>query len=87
MGPQQVGVGMRIQDDAPHKVISLVPMGAAARAGVICVGHLLMAIDSQSIESLSAVQICSMVVGDAGTAGVYFLCFERGFGISLCVYV
>jgi hypothetical protein len=27
------GVGMRIHDDAPHRVISLVPFGAAARSG------------------------------------------------------
>ena len=31
--PQRAGIGMRIQDDPPHRVISLVPMGPAARSG------------------------------------------------------
>ena len=63
----QVGVGMRIQDDPPHKIISLVPGGPAARSGAIRVGDYLLAISDVEVRGLSAANIRSLIVGPDGS--------------------
>jgi hypothetical protein len=63
-----VGVGMRIQDDAPHKVIALVPGGPAARCGAIRVGDHLVAISDVEVETLTPAEIRSQIVGPDGSS-------------------
>ena len=66
---QLCGVGMKIQDAAPHKVLSLVPNGPAARSNQIEVGHFLTAINSQPLASLHPATVGSLVGGLEGTKG------------------
>ena len=63
-----VGVGMRIQDDAPHKVIALVPGGPAARCGAIRVGDHLVAISDVEVETLTPAEIRSQIIGPDGSS-------------------
>lgn len=65
---QHVGVGMRIQDDPPHKIISLVPGGPAARSGSVQVGDYLLSVQDVDIQNLSAANIRSLIVGPDGSS-------------------
>jgi len=64
----EVGVGMRIQDDPPHRVIALVPGGPAARCGAIRVGDQLVAISDVEVATLAAAEIRSQIVGPDGSS-------------------
>uniref|UniRef100_A0A7S0EI41 PDZ domain-containing protein n=1 Tax=Hanusia phi TaxID=3032 RepID=A0A7S0EI41_9CRYP len=67
--PQQevAGVGMRIQDDFPHRVISLVPGGPADRSGCIEPGDILVAVDQSDVSRLSSSRIRSLIAGSNGS--------------------
>ena len=57
------GVGMRIQDDPPHRVISLVPSGPADRSGFIEPGDILVAVDQRDVSKLSSSKIRTLIAG------------------------
>ena len=65
---------MKIQDKEPHKVVSLVPTSPAAQSR-IRVGHMLTAVNSQPVASMSADEIGALIRGFEGTPGIcYLLC-------------
>jgi len=74
---QLCGVGMKIQDKYPHKVVSLVPTSPAAQSR-IRVGHELTAINSQPVGSISADEIAALMRGFDGTPGTVPVLEGRG---------
>jgi len=65
---------MKIQDKEPHKVVSLVPTSPAAQSR-IRVGHMLTAVNSQPVASMSADEIGALIRGFEGTPGICCLLF------------
>ena len=54
---------MRVNDDPPHRIISLVPGGPAAKSGAIAVGDHLLAIDDAELQGASAATMRSLIAG------------------------
>ena len=65
--PEMVGVGIRMTDEPPHRVVELVPGGPAAVCGQIAIGDRLMSVAGIDIGSMPMNNIKKLIVGPAGS--------------------
>ena len=63
----QVGVGMRIKDTPPHRVMSLVDGSCALACGKIRVGDILLAVDQASVKGMPFGKLRKRLMGAKGS--------------------
>ena len=63
----QVGVGMRIKDTPPYRVMSLVDGSSALACGKIRVGDILLAVDQVSVKGMPFDQLRKRLMGSKGS--------------------
>ncbi|EKX41374.1 hypothetical protein GUITHDRAFT_142068 [Guillardia theta CCMP2712] len=61
------GVGMRVTNSTPHRVVSFLPHGPVGRSGQVKVGDFLVAIDGESIVNKSIKEVRRMMTGVEGS--------------------
>ena len=66
--PDLVGVGIRLTDVPPHRVVELVAGGPAALAGGVRVGDLLVEVAGRDVSALPMSAIRRLIVGPSGSA-------------------
>ena len=62
-----VGIGMRITDEAPHRVTEIVEGGAAYLSGALEVGDYILEVAQMDAESHSIAEIRSFILGPVGS--------------------
>jgi len=62
-----VGIGMRITEDAPHRVTELVPGGAAFRSGSIAVGDHILEVAGEDTTHHPISEIRNFILGPPGS--------------------
>ena len=64
---EMVGVGIRLTDEPPHRVVEVVAGGSAALAGGIQPGDLLISVGGKEVGALPMSVIRRLLVGPVGS--------------------
>ena len=62
-----MGVGIRLTDEPPHRVVEVVAGGSAALAGGILPGDLLVSVGGKDVGALPMTAIRRLLVGPVGS--------------------
>lgn len=65
--PEHCGVGMRITDKPPHRVVALVEFAPASNSGQIFPGDELLSVDSKDIHDKPIREVRRLITGVVGT--------------------
>ena len=66
--PDLVGVGIRLTDIPPHKVVEIVADGPADNTGIIQVGDLLLSVNREDVSAMHISNIRKLIVGPQGSS-------------------